>query len=432
MELTRPMMAELCIHIPFKQLKDIKLLGYEWIYFVVPSKNHWEAVLIRRSRSNLTIASKRPFDLCESWSKPCCANASFDLVEQHMRRLYKRSLSSGDWVNAGHTRANPVAEPSIKCKEEPPELVRSLIEECGHQLRFEPMEAVIGTNAAIQVALEKFNRGMAILASWDNGNGDPFGGASIGEPEMNDIWSSRGDLKKLGDVLYGKEHGCPPSANNLSWTWGFLGRCTRILQRRRLRIHVPLDGGSYKWQERSVSRMNRIVNKLAVEVGAMALLFYSSYSTINYKWHEAGGYEEYADEIDHGIIQGILANTLTIPENFCLFNPFAYLSWILDENYVQICNELGVENLSSLGTCIGDGPPREVPLNVALELLPPGSNWSRMHHGGRVRLVSKEDWNLGSKRPKVLLGDHSDYLGTLGFDPYTDEGLELLFTPGFG
>ncbi|KAI5923718.1 hypothetical protein F4810DRAFT_710462 [Camillea tinctor] len=363
-----------CTVVPFRKLKTIKLSADGWIFFDVPSQGHSEAVLVHRGTTHLTVARNKAFNFCESWSWSCCTDAPLKLVEDHKQRLYKRSFESGEWVDAGHTRETLTNRTWATCKSiEYQSLVRIAMRSRGYQLIFEPMTEENDVAVAAQIALQKFNRGIIILSGQEGDGLRQLGQPTINKEELCNMRMLREKvedyvyLREIGDLFAKKGLECPPWASMLSWEWTFLARCIRILQRQRQHPIPHIEGGVYTWQTRATSRMNGIVNKLASRIGARALLFYKSFAATNYKWQEAGENEDNAEDIDERIVEGILASKIEILQNLDVFNPFAFLSLILEESYIGICETLGVRNLSCHHTDSGAGPYQGLSLNIALD-----------------------------------------------------------------
>ncbi|KAK8076099.1 hypothetical protein PG994_003371 [Apiospora phragmitis] len=174
----------------------------------------------------------------------------------------------------------------------------------------------------------------------------------------------------------------------------FLDKTQRGLKRLAQRNGSSLNKVGYDdiielLQEKSASQINAVVNKLISHAGPLALVIYSILAETNYKWSAAREVEDKG--IVEAVIAGLLGKGIEVPEQLELFNPVATLSWILQEDYQSLCQELGLANFSSLDPRGADGMIKELPLGPAMVQARLPTNVIRVPERGAWLLKAKEN-----------------------------------------
>ncbi len=181
-----------------------------------------------------------------------------------------------------HARRDPLDKRGEDCKQRQKESAHSLIQSLGFQMSLEPIQDVYTIESQIQTPLKQFKEGISKLSKGNSG----LQRVEISEQEWRDIQRANAERDEvnfdgLRHLLSEKEKECRGSAQNDLWRWGFVIRCIRIIERKRLRLGKPADSGRDKRQERAACQINSIVNKLAERMGVFALVVYSAYAGMN-------------------------------------------------------------------------------------------------------------------------------------------------------
>ncbi|KAI1839451.1 hypothetical protein JX266_014338, partial [Neoarthrinium moseri] len=181
-------------------------------------------------------------------------------------------------------------------------------------------------------------------------------------------------------------------------------------------------------------RLKRDLEALADDIGGAALVIFAAAAVSGFKFNDARdvGYINLARDIR----QGILRNDVPIACGIKMFNPALVLSEFLQENYEDLCEELGLENLSKLHSMNGKGVFWEstlaevmakIPSSRVEEPLPDTSLWiirgshnagsankqagtimgkrkrtdDIINHGDRATQVRHDDTHLEPDAPRV-------------------------------
>ncbi|KAI1839583.1 hypothetical protein JX266_014205 [Neoarthrinium moseri] len=328
-----------------------------------------------------------------------------------------------------HTHREPELSPSTTCKERQGYAIQSLQEKVKVKFTGAQEQEILPDSHASTV-IRTLEKGFLRLETLDYLDSYDVGKSF---EVIQAAYRLKKDLEALARGLSEICRKHRSSAQVSNWKIRHIEKCIRFLHRRRgqaIFTASDYDGtkGSRR-QEKGALASHKLVDSLVPDLGGAALLIFSASAATCFKFSEARDVDVIS--LVREVCQGILHSDARVACGTRLFNPALFLSIFLQENYEDLCKQLGLGNLSKLYPLNGHGLFLETTLVETMAILPsprveeplPEEPFWIIRGSHNAGSINKQAGTIMGKRKRI--DDTTVYADRASQVRHTDAHLEL-------
>ncbi|KAK6850437.1 hypothetical protein PG987_000071 [Apiospora arundinis] len=403
-----------------EQLTKVEIETPEsWFYFLVRSQHHWVITVIHVRSTWLPVVRNEEITVCDSWSLPCCSEASEKEVKS-IRKFYNAQFEAGEWINGGHHRRDPVPKPGSKCQERQDEIksflprqedessdtneqavdgtalidressITSSASEQGQPQAYATIVNDITDETDVSSVIKKFEDGVGKLALCSSSGGFVSQRHSLPDGES--------DLGNAINTLSRIRVGNRKLALIEDWILEHLVRCLWILQRKEQ--PATTNDETRPRHEKSAKTINDLVNATVEQKGPLGLLWLA----FDGEMQDDGGVKRLL-LLSKRFAIAFLKNEVWIPEDLYLFNPPAMLCKFLHRDYKSLCRDLGLSSLSDYDPTVGVGQFQMIPFGIFQPQIVPSLAWKEKERCWFIAAQTRTD-RSSKKRKRAGNASH--------------------------